>query len=152
MVVAWDDLLFGIPPKCVCVHAHVSAHARVNIFGDCKVEGTEALGRGRFFLKSWSIVNYNVVLVSSVQQSNLVIYIYIYIYINLYVYAAAAAAKLLQSCLTLCYPMDGSPPGSSVPGILQARIMVWVAISCSLICVSVYIYKFFFRFFSIMGY
>ena len=39
-------------------------------------------------------------------------------------YAAAAAAKLLQSCLTLCDPMDSSPPGSSVPGILQARIIV----------------------------
>ena len=37
--------------------------------------------------------------------------------------AAAAAAKLLQSCLTLCDPVDGSPPGSSVPGILQARIL-----------------------------
>ena len=36
---------------------------------------------------------------------------------------AAAAAKLLQSCLTLCYPRDGSPPGSPVPGILQARTL-----------------------------
>ena len=36
---------------------------------------------------------------------------------------AAAAAKSLQSCLTLCDPIDGSPPGSSVPGILQARIL-----------------------------
>ena len=42
---------------------------------------------------------------------------------------AAAAAKSLQSCLTLCDPIDGSPPGSSVPGILQARILEWVAIS-----------------------
>ena len=40
----------------------------------------------------------------------------------------AAPAKLLQSCLTLCDPIDGSPPGSSVPGILQARILDWVAI------------------------
>ena len=37
--------------------------------------------------------------------------------------AAAAAAKLLQSCLTLCDPIDGSPPGSPVPGILQARTL-----------------------------
>ena len=44
---------------------------------------------------------------------------------------AAAAAKLLQSCLTLCDPIDGSPPGSPVPGILQARILEWVAISFS---------------------
>ena len=48
-----------------------------------------------------------------------------------YRYAAAAAAKLLQSCLTLCDPIDGSPLGSSVPGILQARILEWVAISFS---------------------
>ena len=46
-------------------------------------------------------------------------------------HAAAAAAKSLQSCLALCDPIDGSPPGSSVPGILQARILEWVAISFS---------------------
>ena len=45
--------------------------------------------------------------------------------------AAAAAAKSLQSCPTLCDPMDCSPPGSSVPGILQARTLEWVAISFS---------------------
>ena len=43
--------------------------------------------------------------------------------------AAAAAAKSLQSCLTLCDPIVGSPPGSPVPGILQARTLEWVAIS-----------------------
>ena len=43
----------------------------------------------------------------------------------------AAAAKSLQLCLTLCHPIHGSPPGSSVPGILQARILEWVAISFS---------------------
>ena len=41
--------------------------------------------------------------------------------------AAAAAAKSLQSCPTLCDPIDGSPPCSPVPGILQARILEWVA-------------------------
>ena len=46
-------------------------------------------------------------------------------------YSAAAAAKLLQSCPTICDPRDGSPPGSSVPGILQARTLEWVAISFS---------------------
>ena len=46
-------------------------------------------------------------------------------------YAAAAAAKLLQSCPTLCDPIDGSPPGPAVPGILQARTLEWVAISSS---------------------
>ena len=45
--------------------------------------------------------------------------------------AAAAAAKLLQSCPTLCNPIDGSPPGSTIPGILQARTLEWVAISFS---------------------
>ena len=45
--------------------------------------------------------------------------------------AAAAAAKLLQSCPTLCDPIDGSPPGSPIPGILQARTLEWVAISFS---------------------
>ena len=43
----------------------------------------------------------------------------------------AAAAKSLQSCLTLCYPIDGSPPGSPVPRVLQARTLEWVAISFS---------------------
>ena len=45
--------------------------------------------------------------------------------------AAAAAATLLQSCPTLCDPTDSSPPGSPVPGILQARTLEWVAISFS---------------------
>ena len=45
--------------------------------------------------------------------------------------AAAAAAKSLQSCPTLCDPIDSSPPGFPVPGMLQARILEWVAISFS---------------------
>ena len=44
---------------------------------------------------------------------------------------AIAIAKSLQSCLTLCDPIDGSPPGFPVPGILQARTLEWVAISFS---------------------
>ena len=48
-----------------------------------------------------------------------------------YAGAAAAAAKSCQSCLTLCDPTEGSPPGSSVPGMLQARTLEWVAISFS---------------------
>ena len=47
---------------------------------------------------------------------------------------AATAAKSLQLCPTLCDPIDGSPPGSSVPGILQARILEWVAIAFSSVC------------------
>ena len=45
--------------------------------------------------------------------------------------AAAATAKSLQSCPTLCDPIDGIPPGPAVPGILQARTLEWVAISSS---------------------
>ena len=48
-----------------------------------------------------------------------------------YLLQAAAAAKSLQLCPKLCDPIDGSPPGSAVPGILQARTLEWVAISFS---------------------
>ena len=53
---------------------------------------------------------------------------------SVYYIAAAAAAKSLQSCPTLCDPRDGSPPGSPVPAILQARTLEWVAISFSTAC------------------
>ena len=52
-------------------------------------------------------------------------------YIYIYIYSIYAAAKLLQSRPTLCNPTDGSPWGSPVPGILQARTLEWVAISFS---------------------
>ena len=52
-------------------------------------------------------------------------------YMLVYYNTAAAAAKSLQSCPTLCDPRDGSPPGPTVPGILQARTREWVAISSS---------------------
>ena len=51
--------------------------------------------------------------------------------IRLPAFSLSCAAKSLQSCLTLCDPLDGSPPGSAVPGILQARILEWAAISFS---------------------
>ena len=50
------------------------------------------------------------------------------LYLLYHLTTATAAAKSLQSCPTLCDPIDGSPPGSPVPGILQARILEWVAI------------------------
>ena len=53
----------------------------------------------------------------------------------LFLMSAAAAAKSLQSCPTLCDPTDGSPPGSPVPGILQARTLEWVAISSSCVVI-----------------
>ena len=51
-------------------------------------------------------------------------------------HAAAVAAKSLQSCPTLCDPIDGSPPGSPIPGILQARTLEWVAISFSKVSIE----------------
>ena len=54
-------------------------------------------------------------------------FIAIRVFVDIYTYAAAAA-KSLQSCPTLCDPIDGSPPGFPVPGILQARTLEWVAI------------------------
>ena len=51
---------------------------------------------------------------------------------SLHLFPAAAAAKSLQSCPTLCDPMDSSPPGSPIPGIFQARTLEWVAISFSI--------------------
>ena len=50
---------------------------------------------------------------------------------NMIKHVAAAAAKSLQLCPTLCDPIEGSPPGSAIPGILQARTLEWVAISFS---------------------
>ena len=62
---------------------------------------------------------------------NLPIINFLFIWAKLLPAAAAAAAKSLQSCLTLCNPMDCSPPGSPVPEILQARTLEWIAISFS---------------------
>ena len=82
-----------------------------------------------------SIENVKRLLYSSLQQKSLVRKINRYtgleISENCHKAVAAAAAKLLQSCPTLCDPIDGSPPGSPVPGILQARTLEWVAISFS---------------------
>ena len=58
-----------------------------------------------------------------------IVQVFIPIFVLLIPAAAAAAAKSLQSCPTLCDPIDGSPPGSPVPGILQARTLEWVALS-----------------------
>ena len=77
-------------------------------------------------------------IISALQQNDSVIHIYILFHIlfrygssQVIEYTAAAAAKSLQSCLTLCDPIDASPPGSPIPGILQARTLEWVAISFS---------------------
>ena len=60
-----------------------------------------------------------------------------YLFLNIAVCIAAAASKSLQSCLTLCHAIDGSPPGSPIPGILQARTLEWVAISSSKVCPAI---------------
>ena len=60
--------------------------------------------------------------------SDILIYMCVCVYVCNTLYAAA---KLLQSCTTLCDPIDGSPPGSAIPGILQTRTLEWVAISFS---------------------
>ena len=85
----------------------------------------------RFFMPAWKVRNSNL-LVSMISldrvkkkvshRKNLN---------NSLLFLAAAATKSLQSCLTLCDPMDCGPPGSSVQGILQARTLEWVAISFS---------------------
>ena len=63
------------------------------------------------------------------EQRNIYICLnYIYTHTHSINILFAAAAKSLQSCPTPCDPIDGSPPGSSVPGILQARILEWAAI------------------------
>ena len=58
---------------------------------------------------------------------------YIYVCKYKYTFIHAAAAKSLQPCPSLCDPIDGSPPGSAVPGILQARTLEWVAIAFSIV-------------------
>ena len=66
---------------------------------------------------------------------------YMYICICIYI-CIHAGAKWLQSCLTLCDPIDGLLPGSPVPGILQARTLEWVAISFSNVYIRRYIYMY----------
>ena len=75
----------------------------------------------KFSLCIWLYFNYNIFMFKSG---------FVFIY-SICLHCAAAAAKSLQSCPTLCDPIDGSPPGSPVPGILQARTLEWVAISFS---------------------
>ena len=75
---------------------------------------------------------HTIILFLSVSSFTLVAIYFLYLdAVILDVYIYAAAAKSLQSCPTLCDLIDGRPPGSSVSGILQARILEWVAISFS---------------------
>ena len=89
--------------------------------------------KGHFFFSSFSrfLMIYSRNLSYSPSQIRYLFLFLLAFVIVLYTDAAAAAAKLPQSCPTLCNPIDGSPPGSPVPGILQARTLVWVVISFS---------------------
>ena len=69
-------------------------------------------------------------IVSGLTFRSLIYFEFIFVY-GVRKCSAAAAAKSLQSCPTLCDPIDGSPPGSPVPWVLQARTLEWVAISFS---------------------
>ena len=70
----------------------------------------------------WKFINWRIIVLQ---------YCVGFCHTTMWISHAAAAAKSLQSCPTLCNPIDGSPPGSAVPGILQARTLEWVAISFS---------------------
>jgi len=91
------------------------------------------------YFSSFSVSVYIIlVLISQIPFVILFKYLlFIHVMLNIFwnvlvvIMAAAAAAKSLQSCPTLCDPIDGSPPGSPVPGILQTRTLEWVAISFS---------------------
>ena len=111
----WDNSA-GIPsaPLALLIvmlpKAHLTFHSRISgsmwVITPCWLSGSL-----RSFLYS-SVYSYHLFLISSAS-------------------VAAAAAKSLQLCPTLCDPIDGSPPGSAVPGILQARTLEWIAISFS---------------------
>ena len=87
---------------------------------------TQNLGNWINFIKTFKVQPIYM-MVAHQRNGNFAVGISLYIYM----YATAAAAKSLQSCPTLCDPIDGSPPGSPLPGILQARTLERVAISFS---------------------
>ena len=87
-------------------------------------------------------------IISCFQFMNILIFLTYNFLLQLFSYCAAATAKSLQSCPTLCDPIDGSPPGSPIPGILQARTLEWVALSFSM-CVQFFQVIWFFLVFSL---
>ena len=102
--------------------------------------GTPRSLNHHFYLKSLPVArnksSYTVTNVGSKQQNRTIGKVKRYVIyivkvqsvtpVHFRIVAFAAAAKSLQSCPTLCYPIDGSPPGSAIPGILQARVLEWV--------------------------
>ena len=77
------------------------------------------------------ILEFNLCQLLALQIFSLIYSMYFHFFVKSSDEAAAAAAKSFRLCLTLCDPIDGSPPGSAVSGILQARTLEWVAISFS---------------------
>ena len=101
---------------CVCIYRIVQLLSHVRLFG---IPRAAALRVSLSFTVSQSFL----------RCSNMCVF---YVYIaDSHCCTSAAAAKSLQSCPTLRDPIDGSPPGSAIPGILQARTLEWVAISFS---------------------
>ena len=101
-------------------------HPFVDVTGDrSKVQYC----KGQYYIETWDVKSMNQGKLEVVEQEMARVNVDILGIVELK--WTAAAAKLLQSCLTLCDPIDGSPPGSPIPGILQARILEWVAISFS---------------------
>ena len=101
---------------------------------------TEPFKKFQFLFYIGVYLIHNVVLISRIQKSDSVIHTNVSILFHMLFphrllqitkYSAAAAAKSLQASPTLCSPMDGSPPGSPIPGNLQGRTLEWVAISFS---------------------
>ena len=93
---------------------------------DCSLPGSFVHGIFQARVLEWVAISF-----SKYSYSCVFIAIYEYSMKLRYLFKLATAAKSLQSCPTLCDPIDGSPPGSAIPGILQARILEWVAISFS---------------------
>ena len=90
---------------------------------DCSLPGSSIHGIFQAKVLKWGAIAF------SKQRCWLILYFHLNKYPSSY--AATTATNSLQSCPTLCDPIDGSPPGSPVPGILQARTLEWVAISFS---------------------
>ena len=102
--------------------------SKITADGDCSHEIKRCLLLGRIVITSLDSIfkSRDITLPTKVRLVKAMVFPVV-----MYGCAAASPAKSLQSCLTLCGPIDSSPPGSPVPGILQARTLEWVAISFS---------------------
>ena len=117
---------------CVCVWVYAQPLSHVPLFGTprtvCSLPGSSVHGILQPGKLEWVSISFSR---GSSQPRNRTQVSCVSCIDRCIPYPAAAAAKSLQSCPTLCDPIEGSPLGSSVPGILQARILEWVAISFS---------------------